>query len=135
MLEPKLQVALTVHDDVPTTLSISRNDNALFNQIDWPLATLAGFGRAGACQHLGRTVLRMLEQAHPASMAPYPALLAEDSSPDDAFQYLLQASFTERTDVYLGALDALLARHGTAISALMRSHWDATRARIVENAV
>jgi hypothetical protein len=116
-------------------LSISRNDNCLFNRIDWHLGTLNELGYLGACAHIGKVVLKMLHTAHVEVFAPYPNLAPEESSvdPDDGVHYLLRASVVDRTRAYLPAIDALVERHADALTQSLREEWPELRARILRD--
>lgn len=134
MREPKLTTALAERSGQPV-LSISRNDNELFNRIDWSFSTLDELGYLGACVHIGKVTLKMLYTAHPQVFASYPDLIPEEPSanPEDGVHYLLRASVADRTRAYLPAIDALVQRHAEALSQSFRDEWPELRARIMRD--
>lgn len=134
MKEPKLTTALAERAGQPV-LSISRNDNDLYNHVDWNLATLNELGHLGACAHIGKVTLKMLQVAHPETFAPYPNLVPEEPliNPDDGVHYLLRASVADRTRSYLPAIDTLVQRHGDALTHSFREEWPELRARILRD--
>ncbi|GAB3438452.1 hypothetical protein NX773_11625 [Massilia solisilvae] len=131
MYEPKLTIALAQRGEQPVLL-ISRNDNAVFNSINWELALLADMGYLGACAHVGKAALRMLELAHPRVFDACPDLKSPDE-PDasDVLRYLLHQSFLEHTRAYVPAIDSLLKRHRDTIDSSTREHWPETRDHIL----
>lgn len=134
MKEPKLTASLTERSGQPVLL-ISRNDNNLFNRVDWPLSVLAQMGYLGACAHVGKVMLKMLHMAHSEVFEPYPDLQPEDSlaNPDEAVQYLLHMSISDRTRGYVPAIDALFRRHADVLSQPVREEWPEMRARILRD--
>jgi hypothetical protein len=133
MQDPKLTVALADRNGQPLLL-ISRNDSAVLNRMDWPLAVLSELGYLGACAHIGKLVLAMLQKAHPLTFAPYPALdNPDEQTASDTVRYLLHASVEQRTPAYVSAIDALLGAHHDEIDASTRQHWPDMRARILRD--
>ncbi len=134
MKDPKLTIALAERGDAPV-LQITRNDNELFNRVDWKLATLAELGALGACAHIGKVTLMMLHTAHRDVFVPFPCLQPEESlsNPDDAVSYLLRASMCHRTRAYVSAIDALFHNSQTTLSDTLRSTWPELRARILRD--
>ena len=134
MKEPKLTVGLIERDERPV-LVISRNDNEMLNQRTWELAKLAEEGYMGACDHVGLTVLRMLEIGHPQTFAPFPALSRPPGpiiTTFDLISHLHHQSLVDRTRRYVATIDALMEHHKDEVAdTSLPEQWPTFRAHLL----
>jgi hypothetical protein len=111
MKDPRLTVGLTRQGDAPSLL-ISRNDNALLNNVSLELRHLDRLGTLGAQAMVGEYTLLLLHAAHPEDFVPYPALVPQDTqmhSPIGLVNYLIEQTKVRKTRRLIPAIDIALA--------------------------
>lgn len=105
---------LAEFDPASARLLLKRHDdNTINNELDLPLTTLAEKGFDGACLLIGNATLRLLHVAHPNVLSAHPQLvppIPQVVSTEALIMLLISRSRRDRTDCYIGAIDALIQR-------------------------
>lgn len=117
-------------------LILLRNDNELFNYVQWPMERLVAAGYLALCQDLGDTTLRMLAIAHPAEFAKFPTLAPprrETDEPHGLVHALMDRSYKERTTDYIPAIDRLIEHNAAELSGTeLPEIWKRARLQLLE---